>query len=94
MKKADIGSGYRAAKEALRLFPKKTHAIAAIGCGRNTIYEWSCGVAPSALHLARLHELGADVIWILTGKHETGRRHHSGGTGIGTQGGNNGKDSV
>lgn len=67
-KTADIGIGYRAAAEVRRLFPKKKHAIIAIGCGKNVLYEWSCGIAPSAIYLARLHELGADVIWILTGK--------------------------
>ena len=66
--KADIGIGYRAAAEVRRLFPKKQHAIIAIGCGKNTLNEWSYGVAPSAVYLARLHELGADVIWILTGR--------------------------
>lgn len=70
MKKADIGIGYRAAEEARRLFPKKKHAIIALGCGQNTINEWSYGVAPSATNLARLHELGADVIFILTGRRE------------------------
>lgn len=67
-KTADIGIGYRAAAEVRRLFPKKKHAIIAIGCGKNVLYEWSCGIAPSAIYLARLHDLGADVIWILTGK--------------------------
>lgn len=67
-KTADIGIGYRAAAEVRRLFPKKKHAMIAIGCGRNVLYEWSCGIALSAIYLQRLHELGADVIWILTGK--------------------------
>ena len=67
-KRPDIGIGYRAAAEVRRLFPKRRHAIAAIGCGRNLLYEWECGMAPSALYLARLHAVGADVIWILTGK--------------------------
>lgn len=70
-KTADIGIGYRAAAEVRRLFQKKKHAIIAIGCGKNVLYEWSCGIAPSAIYLARLHELGADVIWILTGKRGT-----------------------
>lgn len=40
-KVADIGIGYRAAAEVRRLFPKKKHAIIAIGCGKNVLYE--CG---------------------------------------------------
>ena len=68
--KADIGIGYRAAAEVDRLFRKRKHAIIAIGCGQNVVTEWSYGVALSAANLARLHELGADVIWILTGKRE------------------------
>lgn len=70
MKRPDVGIGYRAAAEVKRIFPKKKHALIAIGCGKNTLNEWGYGVAPSAIYLARLHELGADVIWILTGKRE------------------------
>lgn len=66
----DIGIGIRAAQEILRLYPKKKHAMIALGCGNHTIIEWRNGVAPSAANLQRLHELGADVIWILTGKRE------------------------
>jgi len=49
-------------------YPKKKHAMIALGCGNHTINEWRNGVAPSAANLQRLHELGADVIWILTGR--------------------------
>ena len=72
MKKPDIGIGYRAYKEAQRLFPETKRATIALGCGRNVIHEWNRGVAPSALYLARLYELGANVIWILTGKRSKG----------------------
>jgi len=64
----DIGIGIRATQEILRLYPKKKHAMMALGCGKHTINEWRNGVAPSAANLQRLHELGADVIWILTGR--------------------------
>ena len=64
----DIGIGYRAAAEVKRLFPKKNHAAVAIGCGMEAIKDWGHGVAPLPVDLARLHEVGADVIWILTGK--------------------------
>ena len=70
-KKCDVNIGYRAVQEVFRLFPGTTKsALAAIGCGKCVINEWGKGVAPSAKYLARLHELGADVIWILTGKKE------------------------
>lgn len=66
----DIGIGIRAAQEIYRLYPKKKHAMIALGCGKHTINEWEHGAAPSAGSLKRLHELGADVIWILTGRKE------------------------
>lgn len=69
-KKTDIGIGYRAAAEIKRLFPKKNHAAVAMGCSIDDIKDWGHGVAPVPTDLARLHELGADVIWILTGKRE------------------------
>ena len=67
-RKSDIDIGYRAAEECSRLFSTTREAIMALGCGDNVIYEWSQGRSPSAMYLARLHKLGADVIWILTGK--------------------------
>lgn len=69
-KRADIGMGYRAAAKVRRLFSSTKQAAIQIGCGKNTIHEWSYGIAPSAFYLRRLYELGADVIWILTGKRE------------------------
>ena len=72
-RKAELDIGYRAAYETRRLFDRVKDATAAIGCYRRTICDWEHGVAPSAMYLARMHELGADVIWILTGKKEDGR---------------------
>lgn len=56
--------------EVFRLFPNQTNRQIAtvIGCGKCVVGEWGHGVAPSAKYLERLHELGADVIWILTGE--------------------------
>lgn len=65
---ADITIGHRAYEEVLRLFPIMKDAERIIGCENYTIYKWRDGVSPSAIYLQRLHELGADVIWILTGK--------------------------
>lgn len=69
-RKGDISIGYRAWTEAYRLFPDATNKkiCKTIGCGKCVVEQWGKGVNPSAKHLARLHELGADVIWILTGR--------------------------
>ena len=64
----DTSIGKRAYTEVLRLFPVMNDAFEALGCSNYPIYQWSKGAAPSAIYLARLQELGADVIWILTGK--------------------------
>lgn len=68
MSKAELEIGKRAAKEAFRLFEKSKDAQRAI-CGNNNglIYHWMEGISPSAKYLQRLHYLGADVIYILTG---------------------------
>lgn len=68
MKNTNPGIGYRAYSEALRLFQTAKEAAKVIGCGKNVVYSWMNGTSPSAMHLARLYFLGADVIWILTGK--------------------------
>jgi hypothetical protein len=70
-KKAELEIGHRAAYETRRLFDRVKDATGAIGCNRKAINEWEHGSAPSTIYLARMHELGADVIWILTGKHGT-----------------------
>lgn len=67
-RKSDISIGYRAAYECRRLFEGPKQAADIIGCNRRLLYEWEQGAAPSAIYLVRLHEIGADVLWILTGK--------------------------
>ncbi len=66
-RKADIAIGERAYSEVLRLFGSVSKAAVAIGCTRGLINDWHWGTSPGAMYLARLHQLGADVIWILTG---------------------------
>lgn len=67
--RGDIEIGRRAYLEVLRLFPKLKDAVRAIGLtNAQLFYEWGNGINPSAKYLARLHNAGADVIWILTGK--------------------------
>lgn len=68
MAKAQVEIGQRAYEEVLRIFEKMQDARAALGTSnKNHLYEWMNGVAPSAKYLQRLHYLGADVIYILTG---------------------------
>lgn len=67
-KVADIFIGQRAYQEVLRLFPKMKDAERVIGCESYTIYMWNKGVSPSAIYLAKLLKLGADIHWILTGR--------------------------
>lgn len=71
--KADIEIGRRAFGELDRICDlagrgNAKRAIQLIGCNHKTIYDWKAGVAPTAIYLARLHEMGTDVIWILTGR--------------------------
>lgn len=69
-RKSDIRIGQRAYSEVCRLFPDKKmrYITRLIGCSEKAVYSWRDGFAPSALFLARLLQLGADVEWILTGK--------------------------
>ena len=65
--KGDVNIGYRAYTEVLRIFPRMKDAMSALGCRENNIYKWGEGICPSAKFLARLHNVGADVIYILVG---------------------------
>lgn len=69
-RKGNIEIGKRAAREAYRLYPDESTVgiCRKLGCNRKLLGDWQAGVSPSALLLARLCELGGDVIWILTGK--------------------------
>ena len=68
-KKADVTIGHRMAQELWRLFPNSSvrNIAVKIGCERKTIWEWEKGTTPSAIYIARLHALGGDVMWVLTG---------------------------
>lgn len=68
MARAQIEIGQRAFEEVNRLFEKMNDAKSLLGMKSNQlIYDWMEGCAPSAKYLQRLHYLGADVIYILTG---------------------------
>jgi hypothetical protein len=66
--KAQIEIGQRAFSEVQRIFDTMADARIALGMkSRQLLYDWMEGVAPGAKYLQRLHYLGADVIYILTG---------------------------
>ena len=65
--KADVNIGKRMHEEIYRLFPSYTSAANALRCDRKCISLWSTGTTPDTLQLARLHYLGGDVIYVLTG---------------------------
>ena len=68
MAKAQIEIGRRAFEELSRIIPKQKDARILLGMKSKQLpYDWLAGCAPSAKYLQRLHELGADVIYILTG---------------------------
>lgn len=68
-RKADVRIGYRAAEEALRLSGYSAlNASLQIGCSRKLVYAWADGCAPTAIFVQRLHELGADIPYILSGR--------------------------
>lgn len=63
-----IEIGKRAFEEVNRLFNNQKKAKVMLGISsQQLLYDWMEGVAPSAKYLQRLHYLGADVIYILTG---------------------------
>lgn len=65
---AQIEIGKRAFEEVLRIVPSLKDAKNLLGMKSNQLlYDWMSGCAPSAKYLQRLHYLGADVIYILTG---------------------------
>jgi hypothetical protein len=71
-RKARIEIGHRAFEELERLYDVKKYGnkllvSKIIGCNKKAIGGWETGIAPDAIHLQRLHEIGADVMYILTG---------------------------
>ena len=71
-RKADIEVGKRAFEELDRIFNLSKYggiikATNSIGCDRKIVYGWESGATPETFYLIRLHYLGADVIYIMTG---------------------------
>lgn len=72
-RRASLEIGHREFEEVDKIFDLSEYgrmiaATKAIGCHKNAIYECDDGKAPDAIFLQRLHDIGADVIYILTGK--------------------------
>jgi hypothetical protein len=68
MARAQIEIGHRAYEEVFRLFERLEDARKSLGMtSTQLLYDWMEGGAPSAKYLQRLHFVGADVIYILTG---------------------------
>lgn len=66
--KPQIEIGQRAFEEVTRMFASLRVAKKMLGISsQQLLYDWMYGGAPSAKYLQRLHYLGADVIYILTG---------------------------
>ena len=66
--KGDIFIGQRMREEVDRLFPSLTVAAKAFRCDRKNFTGWMNGLTPSSIQLAKLHYLGGDVLYVLTGK--------------------------
>ena len=76
-RKARLEIGYRAFEEIERLYDVKKYGnklrvSKIIGCNKKSIDGWENGIASDAIHLQRLNEIGADVIYILTGVRKNG----------------------
>lgn len=67
-KKKDCRFGERAFEEVGRLFKSKILARRALGISKNLLYKWEFGTVPSAFYIAKIHYLGGDAMYILTGK--------------------------
>lgn len=72
-RKNDIEIGKRFMAEVRRLMPDKSDREIGrlLGCSNHMLSEWETGVTPGVFFIARLDELGADVVWIVTGRRES-----------------------
>lgn len=59
----------RLIEEIYRLGYSNTELAQALGCSQTAINQWITGLTiPYAYYLAKLHRIGCDVIYILTGE--------------------------
>ena len=66
--KGDIEIWHRMVDELVRLFGTKAEAIRQFRCERHSVDNWQNGGTPGGYALAKLHYLGGDVLYVLTGK--------------------------
>lgn len=72
MRMRDVGIADRTVEEISKLSDDPREIAKLVGCPTNLIRYWLDGTnTPSAFYLRRLHEIGCDVLYILTGKHYT-----------------------
>ena len=65
----DPAMGARLSEEILRLGITNAEIATRIGCHPPKVSDWACGRSiPYSWYLARLYELGCDVIYILVGE--------------------------
>ena len=67
-RKADPSIGKSAFEEAYTLADTLPAASKCLGADRKLLYSWNRGATPEVLYLVKLHELGADILYILTGQ--------------------------
>ena len=84
--KGSFDIGHRMAEELLRMFPDESirGICKKLGADRRAIADWERGNTPTTVFLQRLHYLGGDVMYVLTGHRyalvKTVMVHSMGGT--------------
>jgi transcriptional regulator with XRE-family HTH domain len=78
MKHTDPAVFPRLAEEIFRTGLGNTELAKLLGCNLNTIAYWLAGGGtPQAYYLAKMHKIGLDVIYILTGERTRNDRTRS-----------------
>lgn len=70
-RKADPSIGKRAFEEAYTLADILPAVSRLLGADRKLLYSWHHGSTPEIFYLLKLYELGADLMYILTGTRVT-----------------------
>lgn len=70
MRMRDVGIADRTAEEVSKIDSDPRVIAKLIGCPTALVRTWLDGTyTPSAYYLRRFHEIGCDVLYILTGNH-------------------------
>lgn len=73
MKKRDPEMSARLVEEIFRLGYTQTELAKMLGCNYNSVTRWlNNGDVPYGYYMKRLYEVGADVVYILTGERTRG----------------------